>query len=48
MYHRCLVLRSDVAGLWHSLADALEKNNEHDAAAAASAWVRRTRIAVIH
>ncbi len=32
MYHRCLVLRDDVPGLWISLARTLSKLEEHDAA----------------
>ncbi|MEM0925138.1 MAG: protein kinase, partial [Planctomycetota bacterium] len=32
MYHRCLALRPDVAGLWFSLAETLEKLGETEAA----------------
>ncbi|MEM6472213.1 MAG: hypothetical protein AAF802_21805 [Planctomycetota bacterium] len=35
MYHRCLALRPDVAGLWLSLAGVLERNGETDRAASA-------------
>ena len=32
MFHRCLVLREDVSGLWASLADSLEALGEKEAA----------------
>ena len=32
MYHRCLVLRDDVSGLWNSLAQTLDKLDEKEAA----------------